>query len=683
MASTIDWPDIQSLSDPIDQLAALSQYYGRDPEHVLAGGGNTSVKIGDRLHVKGSGTSLAEIGRAGFVEMERNSIEALLETFDPKEAESDREERFKQAVLSARIHPELGQRPSVECALHNVLPGKFVLHTHPTWINMVTCATNGQSIAAELFDDDVLWIPYTTAGFVLAAVFRTLLDDYRARTGNDTPYAVLMGNHGFIVSGDTPEILRERTDMLLDKVRGRVGTLPETAFGLRTPRDDASKVALVRTIAPMLRALLANNDALKIVTFDDSSPIDALVEGAEGEQAAMGGALIPDQIVYCKSLPLWVDPADGISDTELVQLLRDVIETYTKEHGFPPHVVLVKGVGMFSAGNTYKDAATVHDVYRDQAVIMAGARQLGGINPMTVPDRKFIENWEVEHYRQKVLGGVGAAGRATGKVVVVTGAAQGFGLEIARDIAAEGGHVVLADLNTDGVTDVANALIDEHGIGRAMGLELDVTKADSIRATIDAVIRQYGGFDTFISNAGVLKAGSVKDLPESDFDFVTQVNYKGYFLCVQQATPVLALQHLARPTYRSDIIQINSKSGLEGSSRNAAYAGSKFGAIGLTQSFALELAEDGIKVNAVCPGNFLDGSLWSDPDHGLFVQYLRSGKVPGAKTIDDVRHAYEAKVPMGRGCTPGDVMKAIYYLIEQDYETGQALPVTGGQVMLP
>ena len=153
-------------------------------------------------------------------------------------------------------------------------------------------------------------------------------------------------------------------------------------------------------------------------------------------------------------------------------------------------------------------------------------------------------------------------------------------------------------------------------------------------------------------------------------------------MCVRQAAGVMAVQHLAEPSYTSDIIQINSKSGLAGSNRNAAYAGSKFGGIGLTQSFALELIDDGIKVNAICPGNYFDGPLWSDPENGLFVQYLRSGKVPEAKTIQDVRHAYEAKVPMGRGCTTADIMKAVYYLVDQQYETGQALPVTGGQVML-
>ena len=132
----------------------------------------------------------------------------------------------------------------------------------------------------------------------------------------------------------------------------------------------------------------------------------------------------------------------------------------------------------------------------------------------------------------------------------------------------------------------------------------------------------------------------------------------------------------------ADIIEINSKSGLEGSKANFAYAGSKFGGIGLTQSFALELAPYGIKVNAICPGNLLDGPLWSDPERGLFKQYLDAGKVPGAKTVADVRRFYEGKVPLGRGCLETDVAKAIFYLVEQQYETGQALPVTGGQVML-
>jgi len=287
----------------------------------------------------------------------------------------------------------------------------------------------------------------------------------------------------------------------------------------------------------------------------------------------------------------------------------------------------------------------------------------------------------VEKYRRKIAAAEGASGHVAGKIAVVTGAAQGFGAGIARDLAKEGAYVVIADVNLDGAQELADNLNEQYGTGRAVAVKTDVTNEESVGKMIAAAVREYGGIDIFVSNAGVLRAGSVKTLALRDFEFVTRVNYIGYFICVKHAAPVMAAQHEHDPAYSSNIIQINSKSGLQGSNKNSAYAGSKFGGVGLTQSFALELVTDGIKVNSICPGNFLDGPLWSDPDNGLFVQYLRAGKVPGAKTIADVRKAYEARVPMGRGCTVQDVMRAIYYVIEQPYETGQAVPVTGGQLM--
>lgn len=277
---------------------------------------------------------------------------------------------------------------------------------------------------------------------------------------------------------------------------------------------------------------------------------------------------------------------------------------------------------------------------------------------------------------------VARSGRMAGKVALVTGGAQGFGLEIATALVAEGARVALADINLDGARAAAEQLCARRAEACAIALHVNVADSASVQATMDGIVTAWGGLDLLIANAGVLRAGGLDQLAEKDFDFVTSVNYKGYYLCVRAAAPILARQHLACPAVWSDIIQINSKSGLEGSKRNFAYAGGKFGGIGLTQSFALELVDCGVKVNSICPGNFFDGPLWSDPENGLFVQYLKAGKVPGAKTVEDVRRFYEAKVPMGRGCTGEDVMRAIYYLCEQQYETGQALPVTGGQVML-
>ena len=240
----------------------------------------------------------------------------------------------------------------------------------------------------------------------------------------------------------------------------------------------------------------------------------------------------------------------------------------------------------------------------------------------------------------------------------------------------------MADLNLAGAAKLSAALNAEAGRTVAVPVAVNVSDEASVSAMFELVAREVGGIDLVVSNAGVVKASSVLDQDLGAFKFVTDVNYVGFFLMTKHAGLLLRRQSRTAPLWSTDIIQINSKSGLQGSNKNGPYAGSKFGGLGLVQSYALELVEWRIKVNAICPGNFLDGPLWSDPVNGLFVQYLRSGKVPGATTVAEVKAAYEAKVPIGRGCSGPDVMRAIYYLVEQEYETGQALPVTGGQVML-
>ena len=268
------------------------------------------------------------------------------------------------------------------------------------------------------------------------------------------------------------------------------------------------------------------------------------------------------------------------------------------------------------------------------------------------------------------------------RIVAITGGAMGFGEGIARHLFREGANVVIMDINKKAGAGLAAELNEHRSPNRAWFVEADVSSLESIEKAVYETILEFSGLDVLISNAGVLKAGAIEEMDEKDFDQLTRVNYKGYFNCVKAVIPVMKLQNRFSAQNFGDIIQINSKSGLEGSKKNFAYAGSKFGGIGLTQSFAKELISDRIKVNAICPGNYFEGPLWSDPETGLFTQYLKAGKVPGAETIADVKRHYEALVPAGRGCRVEDVVKAIKYVIDQEYETGQAIPVTGGQVML-
>ena len=271
-------------------------------------------------------------------------------------------------------------------------------------------------------------------------------------------------------------------------------------------------------------------------------------------------------------------------------------------------------------------------------------------------------------------------GRISGVIAVVTGGAQGFGAGIAKSLYDEGACILIADLAVQKET--AEKLIVEQLGENAAFCPCNVADEEEVKAMVSFCVERFGGLDLFVSNAGIARAGDLETMDAKTFELISKINYEGFFLCAKYASAIMKIQHKYAPNYMMDIVEVNSKSGLAGSNKNFAYAGSKFGGIGLTQSFAMELVEYNIKVNAVCPGNFLDGPLWSDPEKGLFVQYLNAGKVPGAKNVADVRRFYESKVPLNRGCLPIDVARAIFYIVEQTYETGQALPVTGGQEML-
>lgn len=359
--------------------------------------------------------------------------------------------------------------------------------------------------------------------------------------------------------------------------------------------------------------------------------------------------------------PRTVSTGGGTGREEMEAGIVSVLREYREKSGDVPEVLILDGLGAFGLGESYEAAQSA----------------AAGALPGAAEGEESIRKHDA-YDRNRVV---------KNKIALVTGGAQGFGEGLVRELAASGAVVCIADLNIEGAEKLAAELNAAHGRKAALPLKVNVSDEDSVREMFEAAAGETGGIDLCISNAGVLKAGSVKEMALKDFRFVTDVNYTGYFLCTKYASRVMADQARgARESglgnYYTDIIQINSKSGLEGSNKNGAYAGGKFGGIGLTQSFAKELITDNIKVNSICPGNFFDGPLWADPDRGLFVQYLRAGKVPGAETIADVKRFYEAKVPMDRGCTVQDVVKAVYYIVEQKYETGQAVPVTGGQVML-
>lgn len=256
------------------------------------------------------------------------------------------------------------------------------------------------------------------------------------------------------------------------------------------------------------------------------------------------------------------------------------------------------------------------------------------------------------------------------RVAIVTGAAQGLGEAIAGRLAQEGCRAVaLADMNGELVEQAAARIETAYGV-QTLGLAVNVTDADQVDSMVETTMQRFGRLDIMVANAGILKAHDLLEFPTAEWKAVIEVNLVGYFLCARAAAKAMA------PNGSGVIIQINSKSGKKGSFRNSAYAASKFGGIGFTQSIALDLAPHGIRVNAVCPGNLLDGTLWQQ---SLYDQYARNQGL----SAEEVRKKYEAQVPLGRGCTYEDVCNVVAFLAsdQSSYMTGQAINVTGGQEM--
>lgn len=656
------------MEKALQELIDISQFYGKNKDFTIASGGNTSVKNDEVMYVKASGFELGKIGEEGYVAMDRILLDTL-KTRKYSKDEKQREAEVKSDLLKSRVYPELNQRPSVEASVHHAIRYKFVIHMHPTLVNAVTCAKNAQKTIGELYGDEAIFIPYITPGYILYKEIENQNDTYFAAHGK-YPEIFFLQNHGVFVGAQTTEGIKEKYDWIINGINKKINNTIEIEA---LPTD-----ANITEVIPAIRAALSVNK-LKVGKLRNNTLIDAFLKSDE-KIGHLLNPFTPDGIVFCGPRPLIVE--EGGNSKATLDNFKNASAQFRVNAGYDPKIVMIRGLGVFAPGDNIQAAEVALDVFEDVLKIAHYSVNFGGPNAMDEVDVKFIEEWEVESYRKGLIDKGGVSATVENKIAVVTGGAQGFGKGIVEGLLKQGAYVQAIDVNED-VGKQAVAEFEAKGYaGKVVFTKANITKSEELKSAVNVVISSFGGVDLLISNAGVLRAGPLHELEEKDFDLVTEVNYKGFYLCTKYFMEPMKLQHDYNSELFMDIIQINSKSGLVGSNKNFAYAGGKFGGIGLAQSFALELVSWNIKVNAVCPGNFFEGPLWSDPEKGLFAQYLKAEKVPGAKTVEDVKKSYESKVPMNRGCKPEDVMKAIAYIIDQKYETGQAVPVTGGQVML-
>jgi rhamnulokinase len=274
--------------------------------------------------------------------------------------------------------------------MHHAIPPTFVVHTHSTVMNQLTCCVKGEALARELYGTAILWIPFVDPGFILSREISAQMQAYAQAHDGALPRAILMQNHGIILAGESIEAIQAETQALLAPLVARMAELPPTA---EAPEARGAE-PIVGEIEATLLALAAEAGGTPHVRFNESAPVRRFVGDAEGSSLAAQGPLTPDQIVYCKSFPLWIDPAAGD--------LRAAWAAHIEQYGYAPKVVLAKGLGLFAVGDSERASGIVSRVYADAIKIMLGARRLGGVRFMTPRDREFIDNWEVEAYRRNV-----------------------------------------------------------------------------------------------------------------------------------------------------------------------------------------------------------------------------------------------------------------------------------------
>jgi len=651
------------MNRTVRDLIRMCHRLAADSRRVVGGGGNASIKAGGRMYIKASGTAMSTLGEADVVAVRLDAVRAVMQRTDWPDDRDAREEAVAAAMLGTRADPAPGgPRPSVETVLHACMPFTYVLHVHPVDVNVLASSREGRRLAAPILAArgvHGVWIDYCDPGLTLGIRINAAVE-----RAEQPPNVMILANHGLLVGADSAEAV--------GRLAGRIERLCAKAAGVRKVRvrkPTARQQALARVVAPAIRGAC---EGPTVVLYDARPALLALTADPEGKRLATAGPLSPDQIVYAGVVPAWVDGGmETASPEQLAERVRRAVARYRRRHGLDPRIVLVSGLGAFAIHRTPVQARAARDVYWSMAETLLAMKPLGGPKALTRRQTRFIDSWGAEKYRRALLERRGSADRAAGQVVLVTGAGQGVGAGIARGLADQGALLVCADLNADAVERVAASIREAHGPDAAVAVAANCADADQMAAAVRVAVDAYGGLDVLVSNAGILIARKVTEFDPDTWRKVIDVNLCGYFVSAQAAARVMAVQR------RGHIIQINSKSGKEGSRYNSAYAASKFGGIGLTQSLALDLAEDGIRVNCICPGNFFDLPLWQAPG-GLLDQYrAKFGGIPREAVLEK----YLEKIPLGRGARVDDVVRTILYILDQPYETGQAYNVTGGQEM--
>ena len=613
MKSLWNQDEAEQCKSDLELRVYSSRLLGMNPELVLHGGGNTSVKVRetnivgedeDILYVKGSGWDLATIETPGFTPIRMQHLLQLAKLESLSDTQMVNELKTQQTIASAPTG-------SVEAILHAVLPYKYVDHTHANAIVTITNLPNGEQTVRDVYGDEVVIIPYVMPGFDLA---RAVAQRYSAEANENTRGLVLM-NHGIFSFADDAKESYETMIELVDRAEDYL--LSCNAWKIGQTGYESSQIA-IEQVAELRQQISKAAENPMLLTIDHSHQALSFCQRVDLDVISQQGPATPDHVIRTKRLPMLGRDVDSYVEAYTAYFQENAPNARQEVSMLDPapRVILDPDLGMLTVGRSIKEANINADIYRHTMQIIQRATMAGGWTALPADKIFEVEYWELE---QAKLRKGGATLELQGEVALVTGAASGIGKACVESLLARGAAVIGIDL--DGSIE---DMIEQPAF---LGVKCDVTDSGAVQTALQSGVELFGGLDMLILNAGIFPGGAkISELDDNTWRKVMAVNLDANMALMRDCYPLLRLA----PNH-GRVVVVGSKNVPAPGPGAAAYSASKAALNQLARVAALEWGGEGIRINTLHPDAVFDTGVWSDEvlqsraDHyGMTVQQYKT-----------------------------------------------------------
>lgn len=657
-----------------------SRLIGSETALVLHGGGNTSVKttmtniLGEEvpvLCVKGSGWDLGDIEPAGLPALDLDYLRKLRVLKNL--ADEEMVNQFRTHLLESNA-----PTPSIETLVHAFLPHKFIDHTHADAIVALTNQVEAESLLVEALGNKIAVLPFIMPGFPLALA----IADLHAR--QPEAEAIILMNHGIFTFGEEAEIAYGRMIDYVTRAEQYIAAKAITVATSKAPAPDCNLVL------PLLRGALGlwksgGGTAPFSLDLRQNDELLAALDRPDAAALFVSGVLTPDHVIRTKNYPVFLDLTGIDREEELGEIITGAVAAYQAKYlryfeeqmaarqvdkvclDAMPRVILIRGLGLIGVGSSPKAAAIAADIGEHTVLTKIKAAAIGRFRELAEHFIFDMEYWSLEQAKL----GKGNLLPLQGRVALVTGGGGAIAMGIGRQLLGAGASVYMSDISKERLATACAKLAAQFGPDRVRALVMDVTDGGSVRAGLAVIVKERGGLDILVPNAGVAHVARLEDLADDKFEQVLAVNLKGVFQVIKAAVPIFRRQGLG-----GSIVINSSKNVFDPGAAFGAYSSSKAGAHQLGKIAALELAGIGVRVNMINADAIFDdegvsSGLWDvvGPDR----MKSRNLDPEGLKEYYRQRNLLKATV------TADHVGKAVlFFASEQTPTTGATLPVDGG-----